>query len=171
MLQRGGQAVVAGPVFDDSALEDLDDAPEHEATAVEQEVLDQATAARSIAELTVEIGTLRRLEALAHEVRHGGTDTKWRELASLLAEIFATGGTPSPMAAGAVRCNGGEIPQPAPSQRQKLVVFTEHRDTLAYLRDRITTLLGREGSVVLIHGNVGRAERLKVQEPQFWGLM
>ena len=164
VLQRGGQAVVAGPVFDDSALEDLDDAPEHEATAVEQEVLDQATAARSIAELTVEIGTLRRLEALAHEVRHGGTDTKWRELASLLAEIFATGGTPSPMAAGAVRCNGGEIPQPAPSQRQKLVVFTEHRDTLAYLRDRITTLLGREGSVVLIHGNVGRAERLKVQE-------
>ena len=49
-------------------------------------MLDQATAARSIAELKAEIETLRTLEALALEVRRSGTDTKWRELASLLGE-------------------------------------------------------------------------------------
>ena len=59
---------------------------------------------------------------------------------------------------------------PAPSRRrrpsphQKLVLFTEHRDTLNYLESRITTLLGRKEAVVMIHGGMGREERLKAQE-------
>jgi superfamily II DNA/RNA helicase len=44
------------------------------------------------------------------------------------------------------------------------VVFTEHRDTLSYLNQRITSLLGREDAVVVIHGSIGREERLKAQE-------
>ncbi|MCY3730613.1 MAG: helicase-related protein [Rhodospirillaceae bacterium] len=44
------------------------------------------------------------------------------------------------------------------------MVFTEHRDTLRYLQERITTLLGRQTSVVVIHGSVGREERLAAQE-------
>ena len=44
------------------------------------------------------------------------------------------------------------------------MVFTEHRDTLNYLASRITTLLGRKEAVVIIHGGVGRKERLNVQE-------
>ena len=44
------------------------------------------------------------------------------------------------------------------------MIFTEHRDTLTYLHDRITTLLGRPEAVVTIHGGIGREERLKVQE-------
>ena len=44
------------------------------------------------------------------------------------------------------------------------MIFTEHRDTLAYLRARITTMLGREQAVVLIHGSMGREERAKAQE-------
>ena len=128
------------------------------------EVLDQATAARSIAELKAEIETLRKLEALALEVRRSGTNTEWRELASLLGEIFTAGGLTSRIAEPDVPYGAGEIPQPTPSPRQKLIVFTEHRDTLSYLHGRITTLLGREGSVVLIHGGVGREDRLKAQE-------
>ena len=58
----------------------------------------------------------------------------------------------------------GEIPPPTPSPRQKLVLFTEHRDTLNYLFERISTLLGRSGAVVVIHGAMGRQERLKAQE-------
>ena len=42
----------------------------------------------------------------------------------------------------------GDVPKPVPSPRQKLVVFTEHRDTLNYLEHRITTLLGRKEAVV-----------------------
>ena len=161
VLQRGGQAAIAfaftGPEFDPEDVEDLDE-------AAEQEVLDQATAARSIAELKAEIETLKALEALALEVRRSGTDTKWRELASLLGEIFTVGGLTSRIAEPDVPYGTGEIPQPMPSPRQKLVIFTEHRDTLSYLHDRITSLLGRDGSVVTIHGGVGREDRLKAQE-------
>ena len=168
VLQRGGQAAIAlaftGPEFDPEDVEDLDEAPENEIEAAEQEVLDQATAARSIAELKAEIETLKALEVLALEVRRSGTDTKWRELASLLGEIFTVGGLVSRIAEPDVPYGAGEIPQPAPSPRQKLVVFTEHRDTLGYLHDRITSLLGREESVVTIHGGVGREDRLKAQE-------
>ena len=168
VLQRGGQAAiafaVAGPEFDPEDVEDLDEAPENEIEAAEQEVLDQATAARSIVELKAEIETLKALEALALDVRRSGTDTKWRELASLLGEIFTVGGLVSRVAEPDAPYGTGEIPQPTPSPRQKLVVFTEHRDTLSYLHDRITSLLGREGSVVTIHGGVGREDRLKAQE-------
>ena len=95
VLQRGGQTAlalpVAGPEFDPEDVEDLDEAPENEVEATEQEVLDQATAARSIVELKAEIETLKALEALALDVRRSGTDTKWRELASLVGEIFTVG--------------------------------------------------------------------------------
>ena len=58
----------------------------------------------------------------------------------------------------------GDIPKPVPSPRQKLVVFTEHRDTLNYLEQQISTVLGRKDAVVLIHGGMGREERKKAQE-------
>src|SRR4029450_13973370 len=58
----------------------------------------------------------------------------------------------------------GAIHPPTPSPRQKLVVFTEHRDTLSYLDTRVSTLLGRKEAVVVIHGGMGREERLKAQE-------
>ena len=168
VLQRGGQATIAfagtGPALDPEDVEDLDEVPGNEIETAEQEVLDQATAARSIAELKAEIETLRDLEALALGVRQSGTDTKWRELASLLGEVFTKGGHTSRVAEPDVPYGAGEIPRPIPSPRQKLVVFTEHRDTLGYLCDRITSLLGHEGAVVQIHGGVGRKARLEAQE-------
>jgi superfamily II DNA/RNA helicase len=45
-----------------------------------------------------------------------------------------------------------------------LVIFTEHRDTLNYLNARIGTLLGRSQAIVMIHGGMGREERMKAQE-------
>ncbi len=50
------------------------------------------------------------------------------------------------------------------SPAQKLVLFTEHRDTLDYLEQRITTLLGRKEAVVCIHGGMGRKEHMNAQE-------
>ncbi len=166
-LQRGG--AVAGalaaevPVLDAEEVEDIEDAPDAELEAFEGQILDQATAARSIVELQAEIATLARLEALALQVRRSGTDTKWRELAALLGEIFTP---PAPVGLAERRApyGSGPLPPPAPSPHQKLVVFTEHRDTLNYLRDRIATLLGRPEAIVVIHGGVGREERLEAQE-------
>ncbi len=168
VLQRGGRAAVdfaaAGPEFDPEDAEDLDEAPENEVEAAEAAILDQATAARSIAELKAEIHTLKRLANLAREVRRSGADTKWRELASLLGEIFTPAGLAGRVAEPDIPYGAGEIPQPVSSPRQKLVLFTEHRDTLSYLHERITTLLGRAESTVLIHGGMGREARLNAQE-------
>ncbi len=168
VLQRGAQTTIklaiSGPELDAEEVEDWEDAPENEVEAAEETVLDQATAARSITELKKEIQTLTALEGLALGVRRSGGDTKWRELAGLLGEIFTACGLPSRIAEPAIPYGAGEISRPTPSPSQKLVIFTEHRDTLCYLKRRITTLLGRDESVVVIHGGMGRQERLKAQE-------
>ena len=119
-------------------LDDLEEAPDDELARTEAELLDHATTARTIEELENEIDTLRRLELQAREVRYSGTDTKWLELASLLDHPLMID---------------------ASGNRRKLIVFTEPRDTLEYLADRIRTRLGREDAVVVIHGGVGRRDR------------
>ncbi len=132
------------PLITDEDLDDLEDAPDAELEQTEERVVDQASAARTIAELEVEIALLARLEELAHQVRRSGTDRKWEGLASLLqnnAEMFDAEG-----------------------HRRKLVIFTEHRDTLNYLAERIRTMLGRAEAVVTIHGGMGREERARAQE-------
>jgi SNF2 family DNA or RNA helicase len=167
---RGGEIAMAfiadSKILDADDVEDLDDAPDNEVQAAEEEVLDQATAARSIGELTVEIETLKRLETLASSIRRSGEDRKWRELASLLSEIF----TPQTIRNGFAEeqtpfdYGGRIIEKPKPSPGQKIVIFTEHRDTLNYLATRISALLGYAQAVTAIHGGLGREERKKAEE-------
>jgi superfamily II DNA/RNA helicase len=47
---------------------------------------------------------------------------------------------------------------------QKLVIFTEHRDTLSYLEQRVSTLLGRKEAIVSIHGGIEARRRTNMQE-------
>ncbi len=167
LLQRGaavGSNLAGAKVLDPEDLEDLEDAPDDEVAATEEEVLDQATAARTIVELKAEIATLKRLETVAQSVRQSGEDRKWRELSNLLCEIFTPAGIATCVAEPSAPYGSGPIPKHTPSPRQKLVIFSEHRDTLKYLADRIATLLGRSEAVVVIHGSMGREERLKTQE-------
>lgn len=165
LLQRGGQLPsfpTTSLAYDEDELEDLEDAPEAEWEAAEEAIVDQATAARSIVELKLEIATLQELEQLAYSIVRSGNDTKWKELAGLLQWTFGPDGF---MARERERPYGsGDIAAPTPSASQKIVIFTEHRDTLNYLHSRIRTILGTEEAVVAIHGGVGREERLKVQE-------
>ena len=126
--------------------DDLDDAPDTEVEALETELIDNATAARTVAELEAEIALLRELEQHAYRVRRSGQDRKWQELLRLMQD------TP-------------EMRDSSHGQR-KLVIFTEHRDTLNYLHGRLTTLLGREDNIVAIHGGISREER-RVVEDQF----
>lgn len=144
-LKRGLAAQIEfGKTIDPEDWEDdFEDAPGDEREATEQEVVDQATAARTVAELQAEISQLEDLDQLALKVRRSGTDKKWEELSKLLqneATLFDVHG-----------------------HRRKLVIFTEHRDTLNYLADRICTLFGRPESVVMIHGGMGREERKKAE--------
>jgi len=168
-LIRRGQAidhpfVDFGRDLDAEDLEDLDEAPENEVEEAEEEILDQATAARSIVELKAEIATLQTLEGLALAVKRSGTDRKWSELSRLLGEIFITTPSGSVVEEPIAPYGSGPIAKHTPSPRQKLVIFTEHRDTLNYLKNNITSILGREDAVVLIHGGMGRQDRLNAQE-------
>jgi SNF2 family DNA or RNA helicase len=168
LLQRGAiglpEVATASPVLDEEDVEDLEDAPETEIEEAEGTILDQATAARTVAELKTEIGTLKGLEGLALSIRRSGEDKKWRELANLLTEIFTPAAITNELAEGDQAPYGAAVARPVPSPSQKLVIFTEHRDTLNYLRGRIATLLGREEAVVVIHGALGREERKKAEE-------
>jgi SNF2 family DNA or RNA helicase len=132
------------PSLTEEDIDELDDAPDAEVEETEETVVDQATAARTIAELQAEIEILKNLEALALKVRRSGTDKKWEELSSLLqnhAEMFDAHG-----------------------HRRKMVIFTEHRDTLNYLTERLRALLGAPEALVTVHGGMGREERTKAQE-------
>ncbi|GAH75453.1 unnamed protein product, partial [marine sediment metagenome] len=168
LLQRGAAAAPimppTTPALDAEDVEDLEDAPDNEVEAAEEEIFDQATAARTIAELKAEIETLKRLEALALTVRRSGDDTKWRQLANLLSEIFTPAATANERAEEAAPYHTGTVEPPKSSPSQKLVIFTEHRDTLNYLRQRMSTLLGQPEAIVCIHGGMGREERIKSQE-------
>jgi SNF2 family DNA or RNA helicase len=110
----------------------------------EEAVVDQATAAQTIQELEAEIIILEGLEEQARQVVHSGQDRKWDELSKLLQ-------------------NTPEM-HDADGRQRKLIIFTEHRDTLNYLAVKIRGLVGNEESVVMIHGGVKREERRKVQE-------
>ena len=159
-----GTAVADGPALDAEDLEDLEDAPFDELEATESAVVDQASAAATLAELRAEIDTLRQLESLAAALRHSGEDAKWQELASLLATIFTPERLANEVAEERAPYGSGAISPPVPSPRQKLVVFTEHRDTLNALQRRIGTLLGRPNALALIHGGMRREERRQAQE-------
>lgn len=138
------------PVDEESIDEFYDETPDAEIEQVEEEIVDRASAARTIAELETEIATLRKLEALALQVRTSGVDKKWEELSNLLQGESSAG--------------AAEELFDAQGHRRKLIIFTEHRDTLNYLAAKIRGLLGRPESVVTIHGGMGREDRRKAQE-------
>jgi superfamily II DNA or RNA helicase len=119
--------------------DELDDVPASEAEDIESEVADAATAAQTIAELDKELAILADLVEVARRVRHSGTDKKWTELRDLLTDEALVAG-------------------------EKIIIFTEHRDTLEYLAERIRGLLGRHDAVVTIHGGIRREERRKIME-------
>ena len=123
---------------------DDDDLSAEETEKIEETVVDHASAAATIAELEAEIRTLKRLEQMANRVRVSGVDRKWDELSHLLQDNEAMFGE-----------NGN---------REKLIIFTEHKDTLKYLAEKIRSLLGSDESVVTIHGGMIRDERRKVEE-------
>jgi SNF2 family DNA or RNA helicase len=132
------------PGFDIDDFEDVDELPDEELEELEEKVVDLASAAQTITELEYEIKTLQRLEELAHDVRRSNCDRKWEELSRLLQEqslMFDSAG-----------------------ERRKLIVFTEHRDTLNYLVEKVRLVLGRPEAVVAIHGGVGRQQRREAQE-------
>ena len=57
-----------------------------------------------------------------------------------------------------------EMQDPNTNRLKKLIVFTEHRDTLDYLVNKLRNLFGQEEAVVDIHGGIKMERRRFVQE-------
>ena len=123
---------------------DEDDFTPEELETAEDNISSQMSASRTVQELKAEIETLKELEKLANEVRASGKDRKWDELCSLL--------------------QNNSFMFTEEHRREKLIVFTEHRDTLRYLEDKIRQLLGSDDAIVTIHGGMVRDERRKVEK-------
>ena len=122
-----------------------DDLTAEELEQIEEELVDEATAAKTIPELQAEIELLKGLERDAHDVLKSGVDKKWDELSKILQsdakEMFLPGG-----------------------RRRKMIIFTEHKDTLDYLRKKIAGVIGNPAAVIEIHGGTRREDRLRAQE-------
>jgi len=151
-LERRQQQLINGEgvidPLDELAL-DPSDVEEDEYSAgeveeIEEELVDAATAARTVEELDIELADLGRLIEQAKLVRAAETDRKWSELRTIIE-----GKTLAP--------DTGEPPR-------KLIIFTEHRDTLEYLAQRIRALIGKPNAVGTIHGGVRRNERRRITE-------
>src|ERR1019366_5141427 len=123
--------------------EDDDDLNAEEQETLEETLVDQATAASTIAELEQEIVILQGLEHQPKVVVASGQDRKWDELSRILQNEPA------------MRDAGG--------RRRKLIIFSEHRDTLNYLHQKIGGVLGNTDSIVTIHGGTHRDERRRIQ--------
>lgn len=128
----------------EAAPEDDDDLTAEEQEELEEKLTDTATAAETIVELEAEIAILAGLVEQARVVVESGLDRKWDELSGILQ-------------------NNPHM-RDADGRQRKMIVFTEHRDTLNYLERKIGGVLGTPEAITTIHGSVHRDERRKRQE-------
>jgi superfamily II DNA or RNA helicase len=136
-----GRQILADTLAD--VPDDDDDLNAEEQENLEETLVDDATAARSINELEAEIVILKGLESKAKNVVASGQDRKWDELSKILQ-------------------NAPEM-RDASGRQRKLIIFSEHRDTLNYLHEKIAGVIGNHEAVVTIHGGTQRDERRKIQ--------
>lgn len=151
LLQRGhriAQAPAAYRLVPIDVPENLDEAEEslsaEDYETYADQLVDQASAADTILEMEAELVSLRALEAEAKRLHDSGHDRKWKQLSQILQD--------------------DPHMRDAHGHRRKIIIFTEHRDTLNYLRDKITGMLGRPEAVVTIHGGTNRDDRRRTQE-------
>ncbi|MFL5329182.1 MAG: helicase-related protein [Gemmataceae bacterium] len=140
-LGMRGRQVLAETLHD--VPEDEDDLNATEQENLEEALIDAETAAETVAELEDEIRILHGLEEQAKAVVASGQDRKWEELSKLLQ-------------------NTPEM-RDANDRQRKIIIFSEHRDTLNYLHGRIADVLGKPDAIAIIHGGTKRDERLKTQ--------
>jgi superfamily II DNA or RNA helicase len=138
-----GTVLPPEPVMIPEAPEDEDDLSALEQESLEESLVDQATASSTVPELEGEILILQDLERQARALVASGQDRKWDELSKLLQD-------------------NPEM-RDATGRQRKLIVFSEHRDTLNYLQAKIGGVLGNPDAIVTIHGGTHRDDRRRIQ--------
>lgn len=129
------------PTF--SLPDDEDDLAADEQETLEERVVDEASAAKTIGQLESEVLILQSLVQRALELVNSKQDRKWEELSKILQ-------------------NNPEM-HDATGKLRKIIIFTEHRDTLQYLHRKIVDVMGSEEAVVTIHGGTDRKERRDIE--------
>lgn len=124
-------------------LRNLEELSQEEIDEFEDLISTGATTAETVEQLGMEVDTLRKLEQMALSVVQSGVDAKWSQLNRILDD---------------------DLMMDAAGNRRKLIIFTEPKDTLHYLADKIRGRLGNPEAVEVIHGGVTRDERRKVIE-------
>jgi superfamily II DNA or RNA helicase len=140
-LGARGQQILAETLA--SVPEDDDDLNAEEQENLEESLIDQATASQCLAELAAEISMLQVLEQQAKALVASGKDRKWDELSRILQ-------------------NEPQM-HDASGRMRKIIIFSEHRDTLNYLHEKIAGVLGSHNAIVVIHGGVNRDDRRKAE--------
>ncbi|MCL1800586.1 MAG: SNF2-related protein [Promicromonosporaceae bacterium] len=169
-----------GPRRLPSDLDDYDDVDgdltEEQREVLADEVIDAATAAQTIPELKTEIGMLDSLIVTARRVRNLDDDAKWVQLRTILDEEVLTQNSASPSGGGGSRQADQILASPSggggsrqadgggSGSSRKIIIFTEHRDTLDYLQRKIAAQFGRPDAVITIHGGTNREQRKVARE-------
>jgi hypothetical protein len=125
-----GQGVL---LLDEDELEEME---EQERVQLEDELLEKLTNATTQAELKREIDTLQELVQLARQAEKREIETKLNELRGVLDELQLR------------------------DSREKLLVFTESRDTLDYL---VKQLRNWGYAVTELHGGLGLDDRIRAE--------
>ncbi|MGB9888810.1 MAG: DEAD/DEAH box helicase, partial [Anaerolineae bacterium] len=132
-LLRLGRWLAEHDTLDEEALED---APEAERLRQEEDLVARLTAAETREELQAEIRTLDELVRLARAAESREVETKLAELRRVMEDEH-------------LRQTG-----------EKLLIFTESRDTLEYLAERLRAW---GYAVVTLHGAMGLDERIRAE--------
>ncbi len=143
LARKGGRADFHEPSVPDEVLKNIDEYGQDEVDELEDLISTGATTAETVEQLEIEVQTLKGLEIMALDVLRSGKDTKWTQLDRILDD---------------------ELMVDSDGNRRKLIIFTEPKDTLHYLLEKVRARLGKPGAVEVIHGGVTREERRKVVE-------
>ena len=143
LARKGGRAAFGQPDVSDEMLKNIDEYGQDEVDEIEDLISTGATTAETVEQLEIEVQTLKGLEIMALDVLRSGKDTKWTQLDRILDD---------------------ELMIDSDGNRRKLIIFTEPKDTLHYLLEKIRARLGKPDAVEVIHGGVTREERRKVVE-------
>jgi superfamily II DNA or RNA helicase len=143
LAKNGGRPDIGAAGISVEVLRNMEEYAQEEVDELEELISTGATTAETIEQLELEVQTLRGLESMALGVLQSGLDTKWTQLDRILDD---------------------ELMRDPQGNRRKLIIFTEPKDTLHYLLDRVRSRIGKPEAVDVIHGGVTREERRKVVE-------
>lgn len=143
LAKKGVKANFGEPTITDEMLKNIEEFGQDEVDEIEELISTGATTAETIEQLEIEIETLKGLESMALGVLTSGHDTKWTQLNRILDD---------------------DLMVDSDGNRRKLIIFTEPKDTLHYLLEKVRARIGKPDAVEVIHGGVTREERRKVVE-------